>query len=217
MGDDLGRRSPLLRGLVRGVVRRAAGTGAVDVTGATALRRRFSTLPAAERAALLEEIVRDRVARVLRHRGADAVDPALAFKDLGFDSLTSVELRNQLNAATGLRLPATLVFDHPTPEAVAAYIAGRVAPEATGEAPAVAVDDETVRRLLATIPPQRLRTAGLLDALLRLREPGPAPTADARRAAPIPELAQPAPDEPASIRDMNVDDLVRMALGDGRA
>ncbi|WSN14910.1 type I polyketide synthase [Micromonospora sp. NBC_01699] len=208
---------PLLRGLVRGVVRRAAGTGAVDVTGATALRRRFSTLPAAERAALLEEIVRDRVARVLRHRGADAVDPALAFKDLGFDSLTSVELRNQLNAATGLRLPATLVFDHPTPEAVAAYIAGRVAPEATGEAPAVAVDDETVRRLLATIPPQRLRTAGLLDALLRLREPGPAPTADARRAAPIPELAQPAPDEPASIRDMNVDDLVRMALGDGRA
>ncbi|WP_405097233.1 type I polyketide synthase [Micromonospora sp. NBC_01412] len=195
---------PLLRGLIRGVVRRAAGTGAADVTGATALRQRLSTLSAAERGALLEDIVRDRVAQVLRHQGADAVDPALAFKDLGFDSLTSVELRNQLNAVTGLRLPATLVFDHPTPEAVAAYIAGRVVPVAAPEAPAATVDDETVRRLLTTIPPQRLRTAGLLDALLRLREPEPAATAGA-------------PDEPASIRDMNVDDLVRMALGDGRA
>ncbi|WP_309231647.1 type I polyketide synthase [Nocardia sp. SYP-A9097] len=210
---DLGRQRPatevpaLLRGLVRGVVRPRAATAVA--AEANTLRQRLTEADAQERKTLLEDLVREKVARVLRYPVVAEVDPELAFQELGFDSLTAVELRNQLTAVTGLRLPATLVFDHPTPEAVAGYIAERLAPAAgpagdLGDA-SRDIDDESVRRLLAAISPQRLRSAGLLDALLRLGEP-PRPAAD--------DLESIAPE---SIADMDVDGLVRMALGDGRA
>nr|WSX19094.1 type I polyketide synthase [Streptomyces tubercidicus] len=108
----------LLRGLVR-ARRRAVATG-----GATAdtLAERLRPMNEAERERALVELVRRQASAVLGYDGGDAVGTTRAFKELGFDSLTAVELRNRLNAATGLTLPATLIFDYPNPEALARYV-----------------------------------------------------------------------------------------------
>ncbi|WP_190055090.1 type I polyketide synthase, partial [Streptomyces lomondensis] len=116
--------APLLRGLVRVPNRRTAKSAAAE----SALADRLGGLGEADRTAMVMELVRGEVALVLGHASRDAVVPGQAFKELGFDSLTAVELRNRLNAETGLRLPATLVFDYPTPEALAEFILDEVAP-----------------------------------------------------------------------------------------
>ncbi|MEU5002654.1 SDR family NAD(P)-dependent oxidoreductase, partial [Streptomyces sp. NPDC021622] len=110
----------LMRGLVRGTARRAVESGLV-VAG-SALTQLLAVLPVAEREKALLDLVLGHVAVVLGHSSAHAVAPERAFKELGFDSLSSVELRNRLNAATELALSATLVFDYPTPAALAAHL-----------------------------------------------------------------------------------------------
>jgi polyketide synthase 12 len=140
-----GALPPLYRGLVRAPARRA-GSPESDAAGGpgTALVQRLAGRPDDEVAAALAELVRGQVATVLGHADPDRISPERSFKDQGFDSLTAVELRNRLVTATGLRLPATLVFDHPSPAALARHLGTylgtqpRTQPAAAGSAPAAA-------------------------------------------------------------------------------
>ncbi|MEU8927538.1 SDR family NAD(P)-dependent oxidoreductase, partial [Kitasatospora sp. NPDC048545] len=129
-----GEIPPLLGGLVRMPVRRGSAAGADGGPGGGAeFVRRLSELPRAERREALLEAVRRQVAAVLGHAEISGVDPQRAFQDLGLDSLTAVELRNRLGSLVGLRLPATLVFDHPTVAELAEHLFDRLglAPEPT--------------------------------------------------------------------------------------
>ncbi|WP_157251723.1 type I polyketide synthase [Nonomuraea typhae] len=122
---DDGTLPPLFRGMVR-TPRRTAS----DKTGAGKLKERLAALTESEAIRLLTSTVRGHVAAVLAHASADHIDVDSAFNQLGFDSLTAVELQNRLNAETGLRLPATLVFDHPTVSSLAKYLHETLAPAA---------------------------------------------------------------------------------------
>ncbi|WP_432046672.1 SDR family NAD(P)-dependent oxidoreductase, partial [Streptomyces asiaticus] len=127
-GFTAGRPSPLLADLPE-VRQAAAATAAATATGdaapaetASALARRLLGLPEAERHRALLDLVRTHVAEVLGHADVSDISAERAFREIGFDSLTAVELRNGLNAATDLRLPATLIYDYPTPLALADHL-----------------------------------------------------------------------------------------------
>ncbi|MET8977517.1 thioester reductase domain-containing protein [Streptomyces sp. NPDC004539] len=142
----------VLAGLAGVSVRRAA----LAEAGARGLAERFAGLAEEEREGVALEAVLGRIAEVLGHRDTSAIDPGRPLTELGFDSLTSVELRDRLAVLAGGPLPATVVFDHPTP----ATLAARVLREVLGEVPdgsgaGRAVDFEGDARL-----PEDIRPAG---------------------------------------------------------
>ncbi|GLW18805.1 hypothetical protein Stsp01_55480 [Streptomyces sp. NBRC 13847] len=198
---------PLLSGLLPTAVRRtaAAGPAPAGPGSAETLARTLATLTRDEAHHAVLDVVCTQVAAVLGHASAAEVGDQQSFKDLGFDSLTAVELRNRLGSATGALLPATLVFDYPTPLALADHLCTELVPEHPAGPAAAPEDEAAVREALAAIPLARLRAAGLLDDLLALAQPEPS-------AADRAPEADDAPDSDA-IESMEVDDLVRLAFG----
>jgi acyl transferase domain-containing protein/NADPH:quinone reductase-like Zn-dependent oxidoreductase/acyl carrier protein len=150
---------PILSGLVRAPSQRRRQSGS--------LVAKLASTPEAEREEVVLALVRAEVAAVLGHGSPDAIEPERSFKDLGFDSLAAVELRNRLKAATGLPLPPTIVFDYPNSTALAEHLLASVAPSG-GEAGASESGEGEIRELLASIPLASLRRTGLLDSLIRL-------------------------------------------------
>ncbi|MFE2175206.1 SDR family NAD(P)-dependent oxidoreductase, partial [Kitasatospora sp. NPDC059462] len=146
------RSEPLpavLRGLVPVTVRRA------ERAGATALAEQLAGASPDKRRRILLATVRGEVAAVLGHASAEAVGPGQAFRDLGFDSLTAVELRNRLGAVTGLSLPAGLLFDHPTPTALADHLGASMPAGDAAAAPSVLAEIDRLEAALAASPSDR--------------------------------------------------------------
>ncbi|MFC9636608.1 KR domain-containing protein, partial [Streptomyces mirabilis] len=136
---------PLVRDLPE--IRNLVAAGAVVDEGELVGRLR-GLGRAEEQTRVLTEVVRTEAAAVLGHASAEAVQDRQNFKDLGFDSLTSVELRNRLSTATGLRLPSTLVFDYPTPVALAAWLRAELLQDYAAEVPVLAELDRLEAALL---------------------------------------------------------------------
>ncbi|MEU7392721.1 type I polyketide synthase, partial [Streptomyces tanashiensis] len=136
---------PVLRGLVR-LGRRTVQAGAGD---RNALAQRLAGLAPADQEKTLLDLVRTHTATVLGHATVERVDADKAFKDAGFDSLTAVELRNRLSTATGVKLPATLIFDYPTPRALARHLRDEFGGRTSAVAPlapaaSVSTDDDPI-------------------------------------------------------------------------
>ncbi|MFI6349936.1 type I polyketide synthase [Streptomyces sp. NPDC050560] len=214
--DNLGLAAA--HGAARPAAHPAAQAAPVDPA---TLEQRLAPLAEDERLHLLEDMICVEVAAVLGHADASTLDPARAFQDSGFDSLTAVELRNRLKKTTGQRLSATLVFDYPTPEALAKYLLEELLPAveeiATSAGPTTAntaadpaaeqdADEEALRRIIASVPLARVREAGLLEALLALAPADGADGADGAAGSGGGE------DQSGAILAMDIDDLVREAF-----
>jgi len=192
-----GEPAPIWRGLAGSVAAAESEEDHSEV--AEALRRQLAELAAEDQERMLLTLVRAHVAAVLGQGSPESIEPRRAFSDLGFDSMIAVELRNRLNTATGLKLPATVVFDYPTTAAVAEYLRESLVLDGAGGG-GLDAEEEALRRVLATTAFSRFRDAGILEALLRLADPdgGSAEAEGGRRAEEIDEL--------------DAESLVRLAL-----
>nr|WSY58148.1 type I polyketide synthase [Streptomyces sp. NBC_00886] len=193
-----GGELPQVLGELVPAVRRTAAAG----ESVSQLQVRLRGVDLAGRRKMLTELVSSHVAAVLGHDRADAVGATAAFKDLGLDSLGGIGVRNRLQSATGLSLPASMVFDYPTSQAVADFLLEQLAPEG-GESEPAPTHMADVRRLLQAVPLTRPGDATIVERLLRL-----AGTQDDWSDGE-PELH----DRRESIRDLDVDALIDIGLG----
>ncbi|ARF57984.1 type I polyketide synthase [Streptomyces gilvosporeus] len=193
-------------GTVPAVLRTLAGPmrrQAVTVTTERSWAERLAELPPADRERFAVDEIRRQVALVLGHGSGGDVPVSVAFKDLGFDSLTAVELRNRLQTSTGLRLPATLVFNQPNAAALASYLITELLPDEP--APAADPTEAALQAALAKTPLARFADAGVLDALLALTGLS---------------AAAPASDETGAIDgidDLDTDSLIALALNESES
>nr|WP_233223437.1 type I polyketide synthase [Amycolatopsis sp. CA-128772] len=179
----------------------AAGSERDAVVAEATLHEELAALDPAERRDALLRLVRTVAAELLGYGEPGDIEPSQAFREMGVDSLAAVEVRNVLGERTGLRLPSTLVFDHPTAQAVAAHLHRELFGD-EAEVPASAAEAR-VRKFLASVSFDQLRSLGLMDLLAEAAERAQRPEEDA------------APDEDGDVGDMDADDLVRFVLGGG--
>jgi NADPH:quinone reductase-like Zn-dependent oxidoreductase/NAD(P)-dependent dehydrogenase (short-subunit alcohol dehydrogenase family)/acyl carrier protein len=185
---------PLFSQLVRRPTRRLAAADAA--ASRSALAQRLHGLTPDQQHDLVLEVVRTHIAVVLGHSRPDDINADQSFQDLGFDSLTAVELRNRLKTATGLNLSPTLIFDYPTANALARHLLLETTPWCRSRRD---IDDESFRSGLMSIPISRLHEAGIMDTLLAMMDPQLAAVRNDDAAIPTAE----------SIDDMSVEALIR--------
>jgi acyl transferase domain-containing protein/acyl carrier protein len=196
------RSSGMVPPLLRGLIRLPASPMADALRGS--LARRLMGKSESERGRLALDMVRSEIAVVLGHTSLGDIDAQRPFSELGFDSLTAVELRNRLSTVSGTQLPATVVFDYPTPAALSDFLVCEIVASSEGM-----VDDEgdnqvevhDFREAIASIPLDRLREAGVMATLVRLTG--------------LADPTQPAlkDDSIDQIDEMDVEGLLELTLG----
>ncbi len=163
-------RAGLLPAVFRGLVGDTGGPAEeTAAAGTPALARRLAGMPEADQEKVLLDLVRNQAAAALGHANAARIEPTTAFRDIGFDSLTAVELRNRLKAATGLRLKPTLVFDHPNPVAIARLLHKDLVLDLAAESSPVLDELDRLEARLAALAPEdavRDKVTARLKALL---------------------------------------------------
>ena len=184
----------LFTDLVRHPLRRLVTTEATAVK--SALAQRLHGLTPDQQHNLLLDLVRSHIAVVLGHSNPTDIDPGRSFQGSGFASLTAVELGNRLKTATGLSLSSTLIYDQPTPAALATHLQRQLSDNGVDATP-----EAEIHRLISTIPVQRLRDEGILDVLLGML--GEKSAADSTSSA-------------GAFAEMNLNELMNIALsGEG--
>jgi polyketide synthase 12 len=165
---DAGTLPPMFVDLINAPIRRQVDDSLAAAKSKSALLQRLEGLPEDEQHAVLLDLVRSNIATVLGNSSSEAIDPDRAFQELGFDSLTAVEMRNRLKSATGLALSPTLIFDYPNSAALADYMHRELVGTSEQRTPAAAPGEAEIQRVVGSIPVKRLRQAGVLDLLLAL-------------------------------------------------
>ena len=197
---DGGTLPPMFVDLINATARRQVDDSLAAAKSKSALLQRLDGLPEDEQQDILLDLVRSHIATVLGNTTPEAIDRDKAFQELGFDSLTAVEMRNRLKAATGLALSPTLIFDYPNSAALAGYFHQELVGASAEAAPKAAPGEAEIQRVVASIPVKRLRQAGVLDLLLSLANE--ADGSDAEQ------------DREKDLAAMDLDDLVNAAFLD---
>ncbi|MFB8005187.1 SDR family NAD(P)-dependent oxidoreductase [Nocardia sp. NPDC056000] len=192
---------PLLRSLVH--TRRRVESGGID---ASALAKQLAGHTEKEQSAIVLDLIRTHIAAVLGHSTTDAVDPEQKFMDMGFDSLSAVELRNRLKSVAGSsNLPTTVIFDYPTPAGLAEFLRTQIAPEEASLSDPIVAEVELLLARLAEVVPDGVGE----DVLIRL-------DSATRKLRRVEEAAGGGSDGlPSSDQILNAEDSDLFALIDG--
>jgi acyl transferase domain-containing protein/short-subunit dehydrogenase/acyl carrier protein len=171
------RAQPRTPALLRDLVGRRTVRATVD--NSAGLRESLRAMSEDDRTAHLVRLVREQSARVLGHASTDQLGAERTFSDLGFDSLTAVELRNGLTTHTGLRLPTTLIFDFPTPEVLAGHLLDELVPDTAAQAPSLLAELDRFEAAFEASAPDDVSRAGTVNRLRRLLASWQEPAAEA--------------------------------------